>query len=96
VVEQRQGRRSERLIGRYFKQRQVVTERAEFDWTLLRSRSSIARGHCAGARAGHRDDQWCRRCEDGEARKGCEAPRPLGRRRAGSNRTPGHALELEP
>jgi hypothetical protein len=43
VVEQLQGRRSERLIGRYFKQRSVVTERA-FDWTLLRRRSPLREG----------------------------------------------------
>jgi hypothetical protein len=96
MVEQRQGRRSDRLIGRYFKQRPVVTERAEFDWTLLRRRRSIARGHRSGARAGHRDDKWRRRCEDGEVRKRCEVARSLGRRRTGTARTPRRALELEP
>ena len=96
MVEQRQGRRSEHLIGRYFKQRPGVTERAEFNWTLLRRRRSIARGHRADACAGHRGDQWRRLCEDCEDRKRCEAAHSLGRRRVGIARTPGHTLELEP
>ena len=84
------------MIGRSFKSQSVVTEREGFNWTLLLRKHSIARGHHADACAEHRGDQGCRRCEDGEAHKRCEAARSLGRRRAGSARTPGRALELEP